>query len=70
MTKIDHESKVAIRLPPEMTAELRTLVPIGYRKHLVIAVFQLILDAIKADGQPALVGILNNEYELQRKANQ
>lgn len=59
--------KLTFRMPPELHGDVKVIVPLGYRRHLIEAVLRLVLTTVEGDGEPALLGILNGDYELKRK---
>lgn len=56
--------KITVEIPVSLHNELREHIQWGLQRHLVTAVLNLILEAVKSDGNVLMGAILDGDYKI------
>lgn len=57
-------NKFTVSIPHELMQDIRTTIPWGLRRHLVMAVISLVTDAVRQNGTMILGAIIDGQYQL------
>lgn len=60
------EKRITLLVDAEMHDRITELIPRGFRKHLISALIELVMDAIERDGEIVIGAIMAREFKLVR----
>ncbi len=64
------DKKITLLVDEALADRLNSLVPHGFRRHLMASMLKLVLDAIETDGEIVIGAIMSNGFKLVRAEKQ